>query len=236
VIDSSSATSNVTMIREFLGGLQRRGTSARLVLVGILAVMLLAGWGGDSDTERGREEPKVSKSEAPWPKPSRPLQRARAAGLEPERQELLDYHVHAHLDVFVEGDPQVVPLGIGIDVSQLERRTVDGEPVVAPFGRVCDRPCISPLHTHAESGIIHTESAEAEPNTLGQFFTEWGVRMTKRCLGGYCTPDTPIAVYLNGEEFRGGPRDIDLLDQLEIAIVIGKPPETIPSTADFSRV
>lgn len=216
--------------------MERPPPLARAAVVSILVVMLLAGWGGDSDTKRGGGEPKVSKSEAPWPRPSRSLERARVAGLEPEREELLDNHVHAHLDLFVDGELQVVPLGIGLDVSQLERRTVDGEPIVTPFGRVCDRPCVSPLHTHAESGIIHTEAAETEPNTLGQFFTEWGVRLTKRCVGGYCKPGTRIAVYLNGERVRSDPRDIELLDQLEIALVVGEPPETIPSTADFSRV
>jgi len=121
-------------------------------------------------------------------------------------------------------------------VFHLERRTIDGETVVAGFGHVCDRPCISPLHTHTENGILHTESAEAEPNTLGQFFTEWGVRLTKRCVGGYCAPGTAIAVYIDGEQFRGNPRDIELLDQREIAIVIGTPPAAIPATADFSQV
>jgi hypothetical protein len=207
----------------------------RVVLISVCALTLLNAWGGDSDNGRGHREPKVSTSEAPWPRPSRPLRRARAAGLEPERRELLDYHVHAHLDLFVDGDPQVVPLGIGLDVSQLERRTIDGKPDVGFFDRgPCERPCVSPLHTHNESGIIHTESAEAEPNTLGQLFTEWGVRMTRRCLGGYCKPDTPIDVYLDGERFQGDARDIELLDQLEIAIVIGNPPDAIPSTADFS--
>lgn len=201
----------------------------RVVLVGILAVVFLTGAGGGG-------APKASKSEAPWPAPTRPIDRTRAAGLTPEREELLDYHVHAHLDVFVDGDPQLVPSAIGLDVSQLETRTIDGETVVAGFGQLCDRPCVSPLHTHTENGILHTESAEAEPNTLGQFFTEWGVRLTKRCVGGYCKPDTSIAVYLDGERFRGDPRGIELLDQREIAIVIGEPPATIPSTADFSKV
>lgn len=36
-------------------------------------------------------------------------------------------------------------------------------------------PCISPLHTHDTTGSLHTESATAVPNRLGQFFTEWGV-------------------------------------------------------------
>jgi hypothetical protein len=38
----------------------------------------------------------------------------------------------------------------------------------------CRTPCISPPHTHDTTGILHTESANPKPNTLGQFFTESG--------------------------------------------------------------
>jgi hypothetical protein len=36
-------------------------------------------------------------------------------------------------------------------------------------------------------------------------------------------------VFVDGEAFSGDPADIELADQLEIAIVIGSPPEEIPS-------
>ena len=39
----------------------------------------------------------------------------------------------------------------------------------------CDKPCISPLHTHDVTGIIHTESSTHKDNTLGQLFVEWNV-------------------------------------------------------------
>ena len=39
------------------------------------------------------------------------------AGLEPAQREHLDYHVHAHLDIFLDGRPVVIPAGIGINVD-----------------------------------------------------------------------------------------------------------------------
>jgi hypothetical protein len=93
--------------------------------------------------------------------------------------------------------------------------------------------CISPLHTHDDSGIIHTESASPAPNRLGQFFVEWGVALTRTCVGGYCHLATPH-VYVNGKPYAGDPRGILLTDHKEIAIVIGTPPKKIPVKADFS--
>ena len=71
--------------------------------------------------------------------------------------------------------------------------------------------------------------------TLGQFFTEWGVRLDDECVGEFCESETDIAVYIGGDEYEGDPADIELDDQLVIAIVIGTPPDQIPATADFSQ-
>ncbi len=90
------------------------------------------------------------------------------------------------------------------------------------------------LHTHHQTGIIHTESSSPEPNTLGQFFVEWGVLLSDSCVGEKCSP-TPIAIYVNGELHAGDPGAIELTDHKEIAIVIGTPPAQIPSTVDFSK-
>lgn len=163
--------------------------------------------------------------------------RATAAGLVPETSEHLDYHVHAHLDVFLNGVAQIVPGGIGINTAdpRVHRGVIDGH---AAFGGIrvpCKQPCISPLHTHDVTGILHTESSTQADNTLGQLFVEWAVQLTPTCVGGYCPPSWPIAVYVDGQLTRGDPRAIALSDHKEIAIVIGAPPEKIPSTADFSK-
>ncbi len=167
-------------------------------------------------------------TKAPWPRPNDALALARAAGLKPEPHEFFAYHVHAHLDVLVNGTPVRVPAGIGIDISNpaVKRgRLPDG---TMGFGGIsdCGRPCISPLHTHDDSGILHTESQKTHPNRLGQFFVEWRVRLTRTCVGGYCRG---VKFYVDGKRFTGDPRQITLTNLKEIAVVIGKPPASIPS-------
>ena len=59
------------------------------------------------------------------------------AGIQCERQEYGDFHIHAHLDVFIDGAARTVPAMIGILPVQ---------------------KCLYWMHTHDESGIIHIEA------------------------------------------------------------------------------
>ena len=167
-----------------------------------------------------------------WPAPSDPLVRTVAAGLEPAPEEIVVHHAHSHLDVFIDGQEILVPAGIGINIEDPEVKYFAD---VGSYGGItmCDQPCISPLHTHDASGILHTESSDPEPLTLGQFFTEWGVELSETCVGEQCTE--PIAVYIGGELYEGDPGAIELTDEKVIVIVVGTPPAVIPSTADFSN-
>jgi hypothetical protein len=168
---------------------------------------------------------------APWPAPRDPMALARKAGLVPERSEHLAYHVHSHLDVFVNGRRVRIPAGIGIDVHDPAVKSgplPDGSLAYGGISPPCAVACISPLHTHGDYGLLHTETSKPRPNTLGQFFVEWGVRLDGDCVGGYCKPDS-IAVYVNGKRVAGDPRTILLANHVEIAIVIGTPPRRIPS-------
>jgi len=170
-----------------------------------------------------------------WPAPADPMAATRAAGLVPEVKETLVHHVHAHLDVFVDGQHILIPAGIGIDIANPGvKQFPDGAHVAYGGIEGCDRPCISPLHTHDSTGIIHTESATDVENTLGQFFIEWGQRLDANCVASYCRPAENIEVYIDGELYDGNPAEIGLSDHREIAIVIGTPPAQIPATADFS--
>jgi hypothetical protein len=156
--------------------------------------------------------------------------------LKPEVKENLTYHVHAHLDVFVDGVPVVVPSGIGINIEDSGvQRFTDAPDGSIGYGGItqCRTACISPLHTHDTTGILHTESPTPEPNTLGQFFTEWNVRLSRSCVREFCSPH-PTAFYVNGKRYTQDPRAIKLTDHKEIAVVIGTPPSKIPESADFS--
>ncbi len=166
------------------------------------------------------EAPTPASGAVPWPAPANTLEAIAQAGLEPLRQELLLFHIHSHLDVFVNGEPVVVPAAIGINLDDPGLQQGEG----------CKNPCISPLHTHDTTGILHIESAQDVPFTLGQFFAEWDVRLDGSCVGGYCRPEAPISVSIDGQPYDGDPAGIRLKDHEEIAIAIGTPPGEIPDS------
>ncbi len=209
----------------------------------ILAVATLglavAGCGGSKNADVPKDiAPATTPSTgaAPWPAPPNPLELTREAGLVPEPEEHLAYHVHAHLDVFVNGKPVQVPAGIGINIHDPavhHLKLSDGTDTYGGIAPPCAQPCISPLHTHDVTGILHTESAKVRPNTLGEFFTEWDVSLDHKCVGGYCEPATSVLIFVDGDRYTGDPDAIELTNHREIAVVIGTPPATIPSSFDF---
>jgi hypothetical protein len=172
-----------------------------------------------------------------WTAPADPVALAEEAGLVPYEVEHLTTHLHAHLHVFVDGEPVVVPAGIGIAVGLKGVKDEPTDDGTEHFYSVttCDVPCLSPLHTHTPDGLIHEESPETNhpPYTLGQFFTEWGLPLDANCVGEFCKPDALIHVYLDGKEHTGDPSEIPLTNHLEIAVIIGQPPAEIPFTWTF---
>jgi hypothetical protein len=200
-----------------------------------LLVLALAGCGGakQKTVVPAKTAPTPAKDAAPWPAPADPMKLTVAAGLTPETHEFVFLHVHAHLDVFVNGEAMPVPAGIGIDIDNPAVRrfkATDGSIGYGGISPPCAAPCISPLHTHFQDGVLHTEAKENQFNTLGEFFTEWAVRLDRTCVGGYCKPAAPITIYVDGKPETTDPRQIELEDKREIAIVIGSPPALIPSS------
>jgi hypothetical protein len=187
----------------------------------LAAVALLAAACGSGTSSTPQAPSPAAASLAPierWPLPEDPMGLARKAGLEPLRIESLQFHVHAHLDVFEDGRPIVIPAGIGIDITDPGVKRFEDPVGYGGIQQPCADTCISPLHTHDSNGVIHTESPTPTPNTLGQFLIEWEVEL----------PDD-AKVYIDGEEFSGDVASIELADRREIAIVIGEPPSAIPS-------
>ncbi len=174
-------------------------TVAVLALAGGITALAVAGHGKSipSTIPAGAAQT----TPPPWdaPAPSRVPALVAAAGLPLLGTEMTDVHFHAHLGVIVNGSPVVVPMNIGIGLSGL-----------------------SPLHTHDPTGIVHIESGGAAQFTLGQFFTEWNVRLTSSCLGGLCTDSShQLTVYTDGRPDTGDPRAIMLGTHQEIAIEYG---------------
>ena len=120
-------------------------------------------------------------------------------------------HIHQHLDIFVNGKKETVPAQIGIYDNQF----------------------LTELHTHDTSGVMHVESPKKRTFSLGEFFGVWGVRLTNDCIGGYCRPQTPWKLYINGAPYSGDPSKVTLIKHQEFAFVIGTPPKKIPTTYAF---
>jgi hypothetical protein len=163
--------------------------------------------------------PGIQTGNEPWSAGNDPANlRARlsAIGLDALGAEGEVLHIHQHLDVFVNGKQVEVPAEIGIPP---------------------DGSFISPLHTHDTSGIMHVESPTQRAFTLGQFFDVWGVKLTSRCLGGYCNSgDATLAVYVNGHKITQDPALIVLASHQEIVVTYGTPsqlPNPIPSSFTF---
>jgi hypothetical protein len=158
----------------------------------------------------GRLETLAQHRAGSLPNPDNVADRIDAAGLPSSSTESLTVHYHSHVDIFVNGK---------------------SEPVASSIGRE-DQSLFSPFHTHATSGLIHIEAPEDQDFTVGMLFTEWGVRLTNDCIGGYRSPDTKLKAYLDGTAYTQLISTIVLKKGEEIAIVIGSPPPTIPSSWD----
>jgi len=203
--------------RWLLYGLAALGPIALIVV----AVIVLTGRNDSSKDATGDAPdinyaslPGVRTGPAPWaPEYEKLPDRLSTLQLHALSAEALAFHIHQHLDIYVDGKHQTVPPNIGIDEGSF----------------------ITELHTHDGSGVMHVESAETRPYTLGQFMGVWGVRFSKKCIGSYCgTEAKPLHVFVNGNLFTGDPNDLVLKNHQEIAIVYGARPAKLPKTYDFA--
>jgi hypothetical protein len=126
--------------------------------------------------------------------------------------EQLAYHVHAHLQVYVNGQPRSLPAGIGIPNPQ-EQGTPQG-----PF--VGSGKCFYWMHTHATDGVIHIESPTARIYSLGTFFDIWGQRLSAGEVAGI---QGQVSAFLNGKPWSKDPRAIPLESHFVIQLDVGKP-------------
>jgi hypothetical protein len=126
--------------------------------------------------------------------------------------EQLAYHVHAHLQVYVGGQPRVLPEGIGIP-GGVAQQTPQGSFV--GNGR-----CFYWMHTHTTDGVIHIESPTARIYSLGTFFDIWGQPLSSHDVAG---ATGPVTAYLNGKRWTKDPRAIPLESHFVIQLDVGKP-------------
>ncbi len=126
--------------------------------------------------------------------------------------EQLAYHIHAHLQVYVDGQPRQIPAAIGL-IGPVSQQTPNG----SFYGA---QKCYYWLHTHTNDGIIHIESPTPRIYTLGNFFDEWGQPLSATQVG----PATgKLTAFFNGKPWTKTPRDIPLVPHAVIQLDVGTP-------------
>jgi hypothetical protein len=133
-----------------------------------------------------------------------------------DRMEHFKMHIHAHLDIFINGSAFTIPSDVG---------------------RIPDH-CIYWVHTHDQKGIIHIESPEERNFTLGEFFDIWGKNFSNNQIFDNTVEESDnniLSVYVNGKKISAGTDygQITINAHDEIAIIYGKPPASIPSNYEF---
>ena len=168
--------------------------------LGVFAVALIA-----VAVQATRAHPKPPAPDLPYTGP--------VDGIQCQTGEMLAYHIHAHVDIFIGGKALTIPANTGIYNT--------------PAGG-----CLYWLHTHDTTGVVHIESPSQQNYTIGQFFDVWGMPLDQNDLAGHLVgAGEELRVFVDGKPSTGNPRDIALKSHEEIALEFGPPwPKTTPAT------
>jgi hypothetical protein len=190
---------------------------AAIIAVVVLVIVLASGGGSSSETSSGGltihqdsvpadSQLGLQDTPPPWKPEYKQLpQRVQAMGL-PGFNETT-FHIHAHVEIFVDGKKEPIPANIGIDEAN---------------------GFISPLHTHPTApdnpeGTIHMEADQQYDFTLGQFMNVWGVKFSDDQIGSLKSKgDQQLQVYVNGQLVKD-PVNVVLQEHDIVVIGYGKP-------------
>ncbi len=94
----------------------------------------------------------------------------------------LKQHLHAMLQIVINGVPATLPKDIGISAS-----------------------CEHALHTHDTTGTMHVEAQDARAYTLGDFFSVWGrplvtANFVSMTVNGRATTGDPAKLVLEDKQ------------------------------------
>ncbi|NNN01490.1 MAG: hypothetical protein HKL86_06640 [Acidimicrobiaceae bacterium] len=130
-------------------------------------------------------------------------------------KEVVKYHIHVHIAIYVNGAMERLPAGIGITEPAVVSKYSTGE-----FYDVGLYDCLYWIHTHAADGIVHVEAPVKGLYTLGQFFDIWHQPLTTDQVGPALGK---VVVFENGKRLSGDPRLTALLPHGVIQIDVGTP-------------
>lgn len=129
-------------------------------------------------------------------------------GITCDSNEQLVYHIHAHLEIYVNGLPISLPQYIGI-----------ADPTAA-----AGPTCYYWLHTHDTTGVIHIESPTQKIYTLQNFLDIWQSFTTQQIsFPTELASSTGWTIYVNGKQVTGNFSSIGLTAHELVTISYNSP-------------
>ncbi len=113
-----------------------------------------------------------------------------------------DFHIHAHISIYIDGKPAPIPAQIGI----------------AP-----DTSCLYWLHTHTSDGVIHIEAPNGLSITLKNFLDIWGERFPQLNYPSQLSDPAGWQTYVNGKPYTGNFQTIPLQSHTLITLAYNSP-------------
>ena len=182
----------------------------RIALVSALTAALVASMTGcGTETTNGQEASQTDQSSEnspkldgtsmpPWPAPSDVVPKVAEAGLDLGPMGMAE-HYHPHLRIIIRGQEVPVPANIGVDQAT---------------------GAMSVVHTHDTDGTIHVEAGTVgEVFTLGQLFTQWGVKLSPTQIGGVrAKAGQQATLTSNGERVAEDPMSLRLKPDQQIVL------------------
>ena len=120
-----------------------------------------------------------------------------------------DYHIHAHLTIYMNGKQVAIPQGIGI---------------------ASDQSCFYWLHTHTSDGVIHIEFPNQGSPTLGNFLDIWGQSFNSLGFQTELASSTGWTIYVDGKQVTENFNQLVLQPHQVITIAYNSPKIT-PDTS-----
>ncbi len=136
------------------------------------------------------------------------------AGIYCDSLEQTAYHIHAHLTIYIDGEPVSIPQGIGI----------------AP-----DQSCLYWLHTHTGDGVLHIEAPKKVSPTLGDFLDIWGQGFSQSGYQNQLALTAGWTVYVDGKQVNSNFNQLVLQPHMVITIAYNSPKITPDSSYNWPQ-
>ncbi len=134
-------------------------------------------------------------------------------GVTCDSNEHADFHIHAHVTIYIDGQASSIPATIGI---------------------ASDTSCLYWLHTHDSNGVIHIEAPNGHAITLGNFLDIWQSRFRQLGYPSQLSDPASWQVYVGGKPFTGNFHTIPMQNHLLITLAYHSPGVKPDTTFDWS--